>query len=74
MVRDRRGLAITDLTADDFVVKEDDQPQHMGHFSLGSDVSVGRSIVLIIDYSNSLRAYIDRTVNAAKTQLSRVFG
>jgi VWFA-related protein len=72
MVRDRRGLAVTGLTVDDFVVKEDDQPQQIGHFSLGSDVSVGRSIVLIIDYSNSLRAYIDRTVNAAKTLVDKL--
>jgi VWFA-related protein len=72
MVRDKRGLAVTGLTADDFVVKEDDQPQHIDHFSLGSDVNVGRSIVLIIDYSNSLRAYIDRTINAAKMLVDKL--
>lgn len=72
MVHDRNGLVIRGLTADDFVLREDGQEQSITHFSLGSDVTVPRSIVLIMDYSGSLRSYIDLTVNAAKTLVDKL--
>jgi len=72
MVHDKQGLVIRGLTADDFIVKEDGQEQSITHFSLGSDANVGRSIVLIMDYSGSLRSYIDLTVNAAKTLVDKL--
>jgi Ca-activated chloride channel family protein len=65
-VRDKSGNIITDLTQSDFVVTEDDQPQRIEHFSLGSDQNVARTIVLIIDYSGSLSPYIKTSVEAAK--------
>jgi VWFA-related protein len=65
-VRDGRGNVVTGLTQTDFTVFEDGQPQQIRHFSLGSDRSVGRSIVLLIDYSGSQLPYIRSSVEAAK--------
>src|SRR5258706_14089496 len=36
MVLDKQGQVVAGLTRDDFVVTEDDQPQQVTHFSLGS--------------------------------------
>lgn len=72
VVRDSHGAVVRGLTADDFVVKEDERQQTITHFSLGNDVNVPRSIVLIMDYSGSLRAYTELTVNAAKTLVDKL--
>lgn len=64
-VRDSRGNTVTGLTKDDFIVTEDNHPQQIQHFSLGNDLSVGRTIVLLIDYSGSERPYIRNSVEAA---------
>src|SRR5438094_2460867 len=64
-VRDKSGNIITDLTQSDFVVTEDDQPQRIEHFSLGSDQNVARTIVLLIDYSGSQSPYIYSSIQAA---------
>jgi len=65
-VRDRSGHIVEGLTQNDFQVTEDASPQHIEHFSLGSDQRVGRSIVLVIDYSGSQSPYIKSSVAAAK--------
>ena len=65
-VRDRSGRIVEGLTQNDFQVTEDGVPQHIEHFSLGSDQRVGRSIVLLIDYSGSQSPYIKNSVAAAK--------
>src|SRR6266550_1375184 len=65
-VRDKSGRLIEGLTKDDFVVTEDGRSQHIEHFSLGNDQRVGRSIVLLIDYSGSQSPYIKSSVAAAK--------
>src|SRR5258705_3054181 len=72
MVTDKQGRIVSGLTSNDFVVTEDGQPQPITHFSLGSDVSVGRSIVLLIDYSRSLLPYINTTVDAAKILVDKL--
>jgi len=72
MVLDRQGRPVTGLTKDDFAVSEDGQSQEVVHFSLGSDANVGRSIVLIIDYSNSLAAYVERSIDAATELVKRL--
>lgn len=65
-VRDRSGHIVEGLTQNDFQVTEDALPQHIEHFSLGNDQRVGRSIVLLIDYSGSQSPYIKSSVAAAK--------
>lgn len=67
LVLDKQGRAVTELNRESFVISEDGQPQEIGHFSLGSDLKVPKSIVLIIDYSHSEIPYIAKSVAAAKT-------
>ena len=71
-VRDRQGRVITGLTRNDFIVTDDGERQTIGHFSLGSDLTVPRSIVLIIDYSGSLRSYLDQSIDAAEVLISQL--
>jgi VWFA-related protein len=72
MVTDKQGRIVSGLTSNDFVVTEDGQPQQITHFSPGSDVSVGRSIVLIIDHSRSLLPYLNTTVDASKVLVDKL--
>jgi hypothetical protein len=65
-VRDRNGRTINGLTKDDFIITEDGRRQDIHHFSLGNDQNVGRTIVLLIDYSGSQSPYIQKSVDAAK--------
>jgi VWFA-related protein len=71
-VRDRQGHVVSGLNRDDFIVTENGGPQSIGHFSLGNDLSVSRSIVLIIDYSGSLRSYLDQSIDAAEVLISKL--
>jgi len=66
LVLDGRGQPVKDLTRDDFIISEDGVPQEIGHFSLGTDQTVPKSIVLIIDYSGSEIPYIEKSTLAAK--------
>jgi VWFA-related protein len=66
LVIDNHGNNIRGLTADDFQVSEDEQPQTVGHFLLGDNQTVPRKIVLIIDYSGSQLPFIRNSVDAAK--------
>ena len=65
-VRDSRGNIVTGLTQSDFIVTEDGRPQDIQHFSLGNGEIVGRTIVLLIDYSGSQLPYIRNSTKAAK--------
>src|SRR6185369_1903866 len=66
LVTDRQGRPIRNLAATDFEVSEDNVPQQVGHFVLGNNTSLPRSIVLIIDYSRSQFPYIADSIEAAK--------
>ncbi len=57
-VVDKQGHMVQGLKASDFAINEDGTPQQVGHFLLGDNTSVSRSIVLIIDYSGSQFPYI----------------
>ena len=65
LVTDRQGRPVRDLKATDFAITEDGVPQQIGHFVLGDNVNLSRSIVLIIDYSRSQFPYIADSIEAA---------
>jgi VWFA-related protein len=71
-VRDRQGRVITGLTRDDFIVTDEGRPQTIEHFSVGSDLTVPRSIILIIDYSGSLREYLNQSIDAAEVLIGKL--
>lgn len=66
LVTDRQGRPVRDLKATDFAITEDGVPQQVGHFVLGDNANLSRSIVLIIDYSRSQFPYIADSIEAAK--------
>jgi VWFA-related protein len=72
LVVDQKGRAVEGLKQDDFLVTEDGEPQQINHFSLGSDEKIGRSIVLILDYSSSLAPYLNLSVPAAKNLVDQL--
>jgi VWFA-related protein len=72
LVLDRAGRNVAGLTAEDFVITEDGEPQKVTHFFLGDNQNVPRSIVLIIDYSGSQLPFIKTSVEAAKTLVDKL--
>ena len=72
LVTDKQGRPIRDLKATDFVVSEDGVAQQIGHFVLGDNVNLSRSIVLIIDYSRSQFPYISDSIAAAGVLIDRL--
>jgi VWFA-related protein len=72
LVLDQHGKSVAGLTADDFAVAEDGAPQTVGHFLNGDNVSVPRTIVLIIDYSGSQMPYLMNSVKAAKVLVDKL--
>ena len=69
LVTDKQGHAQRDLKATDFAISEDGVPQQVGLFSLGN---LSRSIVLIIDYSQSQFPYIAESIDAAKILVDKL--
>src|SRR5688572_3010657 len=65
LVLDKQGRPVQGLKQSDFVITEEGTPQQVGHFLLGDNRSLPRSIVLIIDYSGSQFPYIQNSVAAA---------
>ena len=72
LVLDKQGNAVTGLTAADFSIAEDDTPQKVEHFFNGNNVSVARTIVLIIDYSGSQFPYLKNSVAAAHIMVDKL--
>jgi len=72
LVLDRQGIPVKGLAAADFVITEDNQIQPVGHFMLGSNNGLPRSIALIIDYSGSQFPYIQNSVDAAKVLIDKL--
>jgi VWFA-related protein len=72
LVVDPGGRPIQGLGKEDFIVREDSQPQEIASLSLGSSDQVPRSIVLIIDYSQSQLPYVITSVEAAKTLVDKL--
>ncbi len=66
IVRDKHGLPIPNLTAADFTLKEDGQPQPIRYLSSGSELPL--TLALMVDTSGSQRRFI-----ADETAASQVF-
>lgn len=73
LVLDERGFPVRGLIRDDFLISEGNEPQQIGTFTLGDNASLSRSIVLIIDYSNSQAPFIDNSIEAAKTLVDQLY-
>jgi VWFA-related protein len=72
LVLDAKGHAVSGLTREDFLVTENGRAQEVGAFALGDSANVPRSIVLIIDYSGSMRPFIETSVAAAKVLVNQL--
>jgi VWFA-related protein len=72
LVLDSKGNFVAGLTGEDFVVTEDGQPQPVGMFSMGDNLKVSRTIVLIIDYSSSQFPFIKTSIAAAKALVDKL--
>ena len=72
LVLDSSGRIVQGLTEKDFVLSEDGKPQQVGMFSLGDNVAVPRSIVLIIDYSVSQFPFINTSIAAARMLADKI--
>lgn len=72
LVLDERGNNVIGLTAADFVIVEDGEPQTVAHLFKGDNVEVPRAIVLVIDYSSSQLPYIKNSVAAAKVLVDKL--
>ena len=72
LVLDKSNRVVNGLKASDFVITEEGAPQQVGHFLLGDNRSLPRSIVLIIDYSGSQFPYIRNSVDAASVLVDKL--
>ena len=72
LVLDKQGRPVQGLTQSDFLITEEGAPQQVGHFLLGDNRSLPRSIVLIIDYSGSQFPYIKDSVEAASVLVDKL--
>ena len=60
------------LRKDDFIITEDGKLQQVATFGMGDDATTRRSIILIIDYSNSQAPYLQTSIEAAKTLVGKL--
>ena len=72
LVLDKQGRPVEGLKQSDFLINEEGTPQQVGHFLLGDNRSLPRSIVLIIDYSGSQFPYIKNSVDAANVLVDKL--
>ena len=74
LVTDASGAKpITGLKRDDFIVTEDGRAQDVSFFALGDDArGLPRSIVLILDRSDSQLPYLEASVEAAKKLVNQL--
>lgn len=72
LVLDQQGRPVEGLKQSDFLITEEGAPQQVGHFLLGDNRSLPRSIVLIIDYSGSQFPYIRNSVDAANVLVDKL--
>jgi len=71
-VLDQYGKVVPNLAKEDFLITEDGRTEKVDHFSLGNDLDVPRTIVLLIDYSGSQSPFIKESVAAAKVLVDKL--
>jgi VWFA-related protein len=69
-VHDRDGRIVSDLTRDDFVLKEDGAPQKIRYFSRESDLPL--TIGILVDTSRSQRGVLEQESMASNKFLNQV--
>ena len=72
LVVDKAGNTVRGLTESDFAISEEGSPQQVGHFLLGDNRTVPRTIVLIIDYSGSQIPFLRSSIDAAKVLVDQL--
>jgi len=72
LVLDKQNRPVQGLKQSDFVITEEGVPQQVGHFLLGDNRSLPRSLVLITDYSGSQFPYIKNSVEAADVLVDKL--
>jgi VWFA-related protein len=72
LVLDQQGRSVQGLTAKDFVLTEEGKTQSVGMFSLGDNVSVPRTIVLIIDYGCMSLPFLQTSITGAKSLIDKL--
>lgn len=72
LVVTEKGFAVNNLTKADFIISEDGAAQTAETFAQGDSAEIGRSIVLVMDYSGSLHPYIKTSVAAAKVLVGKL--
>jgi len=63
-VRDRNGQVVSDLTRDDFVLRQDGKVQPVQYFAQGEDSPL--SLVLLVDTSDSQTPFLRDEMTASK--------
>ena len=69
-VHDRHGHLVNNLTADDFVLKEDGVPQHIRYFSKETDLPL--TIGLLVDTSRSQTGVLEQERTASATFFDQI--
>lgn len=64
VVIDSRGHAVTELTKDDFILKQDGQPQEIRYFS--EDANLPLTLALLVDTSSSQKMFIEDEILASE--------
>lgn len=72
LVLDAQEKPVDGLTENDFLIHEDGVQQKLGMFSRGTNTSVARTIVLIIDYSASQLPFIKTSIAAATSMIDKL--
>ncbi|MBV9927619.1 MAG: VWA domain-containing protein [Acidobacteria bacterium] len=74
LVTDAKGSRYVEgLTKDDFVLTEDGRPQTISNVFVGDDAErLPRSIILVLDRSQSELPYLEASVEAAKTLVNQL--
>jgi VWFA-related protein len=71
LVTDANGVTVSGLKKEDFVITEDGEPQRIEVFTLGDDARRPRSIVFIIEWSNTAH-YVRESLIAAEEFVSKL--